>query len=165
MNIPVHDQSLLGILLITPIFLGSVLLLIDLPIFNPVTPFSLTIAYLGLCLGLVFGLFSIRWYTKEQLKILEKNYEFKDAGSKKLNVAVYGGTAIFVVFSFFLLYFKTSIFAQPLANGLILFVISATFIASIIRMRLIKSWEKQEEKIVMMEWRKFYVIPYPPPNY
>ena len=159
------ESALIGIILTAPIFFGSVFLLIDLPIFNPVNSTSLAIAYLGLCLGLVFGLFAMRWYTKEQLEILRKNNEFKGAGSKKLNVGAYSGTAIFVVFSFFLLYFRTSVLAHDLAIGLILFVFSAVFFGIIIRMRLIISWERQEEKIVMMDKRKFFVIPYPPPDY
>jgi hypothetical protein len=58
------DVMLIGTVLISLLFLGSVFLLIDIPIFNRVDPLTLELAYLGLCLGLVFGLFSGVWYTK-----------------------------------------------------------------------------------------------------
>jgi hypothetical protein len=149
------DATLAGIILITPLFLGSVLLLIDIPIFNPINPFSLAVVVLGLCLGLVFGLFAGRWYTKEQLRILAINNEFKGLGSKKITVAVSAALAIFLAISFFVQYFK----ATALGGSLIFFVVSATFTLFIIRMILITSWEKHEGKIIMMEWHKFYVIP------
>jgi hypothetical protein len=137
-------------------------LLIDIPIFNPVTPLTLAIAVLGLCMGLFFGLFAERWYTKEQLRILAINHEFKGLGSKKINDAFFVGLAIFLVFFIFILFFITNPLAIALGNSLVLFTISATFTGSVMRMFLIKSWERQEEKIIIMEWNKFYVIPYPP---
>jgi hypothetical protein len=155
------DASLVGFILITPIFLGSIFLLIDIPIFNPVNPLSIVAAALGLCLGLVFGLFAGRWYTNEQLRILIIDNEFKGLGSKKLNVAVFAGLAIFLIYSFFTLIFDI-IF---LGNSLVLFVVSATFTGFLARMVLIKSWERREERIVLMEWNKFYVIPKHPPQY
>jgi hypothetical protein len=159
------DAMLVAIALITPFFLGSVFLLIDIPIFNRVNSLSLELAYLGLGLGLAFGLFAGGWYTEEQLRILTINREFKGLGSKKINVAVLVGLAVFLVFSFFILYFKTSALSYALANGLILFVPSATFTLGIIRIVLVNSWEKREKKIVMQEWNKFYFIPYPPQFY
>ena len=68
-------------------------------------------------------------------------------------------------FSFFIVYFRTSALSFALANSFILFVFSATFTFCIIRFVLINSWEKREKKIVMQEWNKFYVIPYPPQDY
>jgi hypothetical protein len=161
------DSMLIALGLITPIFLGSVLLLIDIPIFNRVNPLSLELAYLGLGLGLTFGLIAGRWYTKEQLKFLTINHEFKGLGSKKINVAVVVGLAIFLVFSFFIFYFKTSALSYALANSVILFVPLATFTLCIIRIVMINSWEKHEKKVVMQEWNKnkFYYIPYPPQFY
>ena len=155
------DASLVGIILITPIFLGSIFLLIDIPIFNPVNQLSIVAAVLGLGLGLVFGLFAGRWYTREQLRILIVNNEFRGLGSKKLNVAVFAGLAIFLFYSFFTLVFDIIV----LGNALVLFVISAIFIGFLARMLLIKSWERREERIVLMEWNKFYVIPQHPPQY
>ena len=155
------DSMLIAIILTTPLFLGSVFLLVDVPIFNSVSSFSLASAYLGLCLGLVFGLFAGRWYTMEQLNILAVNHEFKGLGSKKINVAFFGGFAVFLVFSFFILYFKTSALSFALANSLVLFVISATFTLGITRIVLVNSWEKHEKKIVMQQWNKFYTLPHP----
>jgi len=116
-------------------------------------------AVFGLCLGLVFGIFAGRWYTKEQLRILEINNEFKGLGSKKINVAVFVGLTIFLLYSFFTLYFDII----ALGNSLVLFVISATFTAFVARMVVIESWERHQERIVLMEWNKFYVIPQNPP--
>ncbi len=159
------EAMLVATALITPLFLGSIFLLIDIPIFNRVNPLSLQLAYLGLCLGLVFGVFAEKWYTNEQLKILAINHEFKGLGSKKINIAVFGGFTIFLVFSFFILYFKTSALSFALGNSLVLFVLSGTFIGGITRIVLINSWEKREKQIVMQEWNKFYVIPHPPQFY
>jgi len=153
------DANLVSFILITPIFLVSVFLLIDIPIFNTVNPLSLAIAFLGLCLGLVFGLFAGRWYTMEQLRLLATNNEFKGLGSKKINNALIIGLAIFLVFFIFIFSFITNPLAIALGNSLVLFTISATFTESVMRILLIKSWERHEEKIVMMEWNKFYVIP------
>jgi hypothetical protein len=158
MGTRVFDATLVGLIFSTLLFLGSVFLLIDIPIFNPVNPFSLAIAYLGLCLGLVFGLFAGRWYTREQLKILTTNNEFRGLGSRKIRVIVFGGSSIFLLFELSIIYLK----ASALVNSLALFIFSATFTMFVIRMILLISWEKHERKIVMAEWNKFYVIPYPP---
>ena len=155
------DAMLVATALITPLFLGSIFLLIDIPIFNRVNQLSLQLAYLGLFLGLVFGLFAGRWYTKTQLRILAIKNEFKGLGSKKINIAVLIGLTIFLVFSFSVLYFRL----DALAISLILFVFSATFDLAITRIVLVHFWEKREEKIIMQEWNKFYAIPYPPQFY
>lgn len=155
------DAMLSSVLIITPIFLVSVFLLIDIPIFNRVNQLSLELAYLGLFLGLVFGLFAGRWYTKTQLRILAINNEFKGLGSKKIGTAVFVGLTMFLVFSFSVLYFRL----DALAISLILFVFSATFALGITRIVLVHFWEKREEKIIMQEWNKFYAIAYPPQFY
>ena len=41
------DSMLVGLILISLIFVGSVFLLIDIPIFNPVSQLSIVIAALG----------------------------------------------------------------------------------------------------------------------
>jgi hypothetical protein len=155
------EVMLLGTIMITLIFLGSLLLLIDLPIFNRIDPLTLDLAYLGLGLGLAFGFFVGVWYTEEQLKILAIKNEFKGLGSKKITAAVYTALAIFVTFSFFMLYFN----AITLFSGYILFIISGTFAIYLVRIFMVNSWEKHEKKIVMQENKKFYVIPYPPQAY
>ena len=48
MGIRAFDATLAATVLITPIFLGSIFLLVDIPIFNPVSSFSIVIAVLGL---------------------------------------------------------------------------------------------------------------------
>jgi uncharacterized SAM-binding protein YcdF (DUF218 family) len=73
-------------------------------------------------------------------------------------VTVYVGLAIFVAFSLFMLYYSVI----ALFGGYILFVISGIFVWYIVRLVLVRSWEKRERKIVMQEWKKFYVIPHPP---
>ncbi len=153
------NANFYALILITPIFLGSLLLLIDIPIFNYVSPLSLFLAVFGLCVGLVFGIATGLWYTGEQLRILSVNNEFKGIGSKKIRVAIAFGFAIFLGFSFFTLYFDVR-FVMP---SFILFVISATFALPIARLIMVRSWEKKEMKIVMQEWNKFFVIPNPPP--
>jgi hypothetical protein len=110
------DSMLAGLILISLIFAGSVILLIDIPIFNFVSQLSIVIAILGLCLGLSFGLFAGRWYTKEQLRILAKCDEFKGIGSRKIAVALLSGMTIFLVYSFYIIYFKNNVtlLYQPL---------------------------------------------------
>lgn len=154
------DSMLGGLILISLIFVGSVILLIDIPIFNSVSQFSLVIAVLGLFLGLGFGLFAGRWYTKEQLRILEISNEFRGIGSRKIVIALLSGMTIFLVFSFYVLYFKVAI----LGVGLTFFVISATFAMYIMRMKLISSWEKHERKIIFTDWKRIYALPKSAPN-
>lgn len=157
MGVRAFDSMLAGFALISLIFVGSVILLIDIPIFNPVSQFSLVIAVLGLCLGLAFGLFAGRWYTKEQLRILAVRNEFKGLGSKKIVVALLSGMTIFLVFSFYIVYFKNSV----LGVSLTYFVVSSTFTMYIARMKLISSWEKREAKIIFSDWKRFYALPKP----
>jgi hypothetical protein len=152
-------EAMLGVtVLITLIFLGSVFLLIDIPIFNPVDPLSLELAYSGLCLGLISGFFVGVWYTKEQLKILAIKNAFKGIGSKKIAVVIYTGLAILVAFSFSMLYFDVAL----LRSSYVLFVISGTFALCVVRLVLVSFWEKREKKIVMQDWNRFYILPYPP---
>lgn len=149
------DSMLVGLILISLIFVGSVVLLIDIPIFNPVSQFSLIMAVLGLFSGLAFGLFAGRWYTKEQLRILAVSSEFKGIGSRKILVAILSGMAIFLVFSFYILYFKVAV----LGVSLTYFVVSATFAMYIVRMSLISLWEKHKGKTIFMDWKKIYAHP------
>jgi hypothetical protein len=152
------DSMLVGLILISLIFVGSVILLIDIPIFNSVSQLSIVLAVLGLCLGLTFGLFAGRWYTKEQLRILAISNEFKGLGSRKILVALLSGMTLFLIFSSYVLYFKVT----ALAISLIYFVISATFTMYIARIKLISSWEKKEEKIIFADWKRIYALPNPP---
>ena len=107
---------------------------------------------------LSFGLFAGRWYTKEQLRILTINNEVKGLGSRNILVALLSGMTVFLIFSFYVLYFKQA----ALAISLIYFVISATFTMYLARMKLIRSWEKQEEKIIFADWNRIYALPWPP---
>jgi hypothetical protein len=149
------DLMLAGLILVSLLFVGSVILLIDIPIFNPVSQFSLVMAVLGLFIGLVFGLFAGRWYTREQLGILAIGNEVKGLGSRKTVIALLSGLTLFLVFSFYILYFKVAV----LGVSLTYFVISATFAMYIIRMRLIRSWEKHKGKIIFTDWKRIYAIP------
>ena len=151
----VIDATLVGLALISIIFLGMVFLIVDLPIFNSINPFSIEVAVFGMFLGLAFGLFAGNWYTKQQLSILFEKAEFRGFGSKRLCYAVFSGLAIFLVYSFLVIYYNEAVFA----DGLITFVISATFSMNIIRLIVVSSWEKRVNKIMMMGRNKFYVIP------
>lgn len=154
-SLRVFDATLIGLVLISLIFLGMVFLLIDIPIFNSVNQFSLGIAVLGMFLGLAFGLFAGNWYTKQQLRILSEKTEFQGLGSRRMYYALFFGLAVFLMCSFFTFYFKETF----LADGIITFVISATFSAYIMRMVLVTSWEKRTRKFMMMGRNKFYAIP------
>ena len=55
MGVRAFDSMLVGFALISLIFVGSIILLIDIPIFNPVIKFSIVITVLGLCLGYPLG--------------------------------------------------------------------------------------------------------------
>ena len=153
------DSMMVAILLITPIFLGSIFLLVDIPIWNRISPVTLEFAYAGLGLGLIFGVCAGGWYTKAQLRILAKNYEFKGLGlSKKTIASILVATGVFAAFSLLVIYYHLG----NLANSIFLFGVSATFTLCITRIAMVNSWQKREEKIVIQEKNKFYVIPYPP---
>jgi len=100
-------------------------------------------------------LFAGNWYTKQQLSILSEKIEFRGLGSKRLYYALFSGLTIFLVYSFFVIFYNEIAFAE----GLITFVISATFALYVIRLIVVYSWEKRVRKIMMMEWNKFYAIP------
>jgi hypothetical protein len=151
----VIDATLIGLALISLIFVGMVFLIVDIPIFNSINPVSIEIADLGMFLGLAFGLLAGNWYTKQQLSILSEKIEFRGLGSKRLYYALFSGLAIFLIYSFFVIFYNKIAFAE----GLITFVISATFALYVIRLIVVYSWEKRVRKIMMMEWNKFYSIP------
>lgn len=153
MGIRVFDATLTGLILIFIIFSGMVFLIIDIPIFNYVDPFLLEMTVLALLLGLFFGLVSGYWYTRLQLRVLSDKTEFKGLGSKKAYYAFFSGLAIFLVYSFFVFYYRSAI----LGNSLAAFVISATFMFFIIRLVLVYSWERSTRKVVMMERNRFYI--------
>jgi hypothetical protein len=92
-----------------PLLLGSILLFIDISISNSISQLVSATVVLALFSGLVFGLFAMWWYTKEQLRILAINHEFKGYGSRKINAAVFVGLAIFLFFSFLTIYFQTNV--------------------------------------------------------
>jgi hypothetical protein len=152
--IRVFDATIIGLVLISLIFLGMVFLLVDIPVFNSVNPFSLEIAILGVLLGLTFGLVTGHWYTVLQLKILFEKNEFKGLGLKRMYYALFSGLAVFLICSFFVFYYRSVV----LGNGLVTFVISATFAAYIIRLVRVTSWEKRTRKTIMMSKNRFYII-------
>jgi len=151
MGIRVFDATIVGLALISLIFFGMIFLIIDIPIFNYVDPFLLEMTVLGLFLGLAFGLIAGQWYTKLQLRVLYEKTEFKGLGNKKAYYAMFSGLAIFLVYSFFVFYYKSAI----LGNSLVAFVVSATFTLCIIRLVIVYSWEKSTGKVVMMETNRF----------
>ena len=155
MGIRLFDSTLIGLILISLIFLGMVFLIIDIPIFNSVNPFLIQMSVLGLFLGLTFGAVGGCWYTQQQLGILLEKIWFKGLGNRKMYYAFFSGLAVFLVYSFFVFYYNSVV----LGNILVTFVISATFAAYVIRLVLVSKWEKREKKTVMMSRNKFYTVP------
>lgn len=153
------DAMIVVNILMAPIFLGSVFLLTELPIFYNIKLLTLQLAYLSMPSGLVFGLIAGIWYTKEQLKILEKNNEFKRNGFNKINIVILTGFAVFLFLFFIIIYFELQ---QLVGPGLFIFVVSGTFSLAIVRIILINSWQKKQRSIIMQDSKKFYTIPYPP---
>ena len=88
-----------------------VFLIVDIPIFNSINPVSIEIADLGMFLGLAFGLLAGNWYTKQQLSILSEKIEYRGLGSKRLYYALFSGLAIFLIYSFFVI-FITKLLSQ-----------------------------------------------------
>jgi hypothetical protein len=147
------DATLIGLLLMTPIFVGSVAFLIDIPIFNHVEPIVIYGCYIGLLLGLVLGYFAGKSYTKKQLEFLDRSNEFRGVGSTKLET-----TVLFVSTGFFLLCFLgVYLDLQALGFGLILFAISGGFALFVARFVQVRDWEGSTGKIVMMTNKRFYV--------
>lgn len=153
-GIRVFEATIIGLILISLIFVGMVFLIVDIPIFNYVNPFLLETAILGLFLGLAFGLVAGNWYTKLQLRILSERNEFNGLGLSRMYYAVFVGLAIFLVCSFFVFYYRSVI----LGDSLVTFVISATFTAYIIRLVLVSSWEKSTRKTIIMGRNKLYTV-------
>jgi hypothetical protein len=153
--IRLFDVTLIGLILISLIFLGMAFLLVDIPMFNAINPFLIQMSVLGMFLGLIFGLIGGYWYTKEQLKILSEKIEFKGLGLRKMYYALFLGFAVFLVYSFFVFYYHSVI----LGDSLITFVTSAIFTAYAIRLILVSSWEKKSSKIIMMAQNKLYTVP------
>jgi hypothetical protein len=152
-GIRVLDSTLIGLILMALIFLGSVALLIDIPVFNYVEPIVIYGCYLGLLLGLALGYFTGKSYTKKQLELLDRSNEFRGVGSAKLEVIV-----LFVLKGFVLLCFLgVYLDLQALGFGLILFAISGTFALLVGRFFQVRDWEGNTGKIVMMTNKRFYV--------
>jgi hypothetical protein len=149
----VYDATLVGFILIALIFLGSVVLLIDIPIFNYVEPILVYGCYIGLLLGLVLGYFAGKSYTKKQLELLDKNNEFRGVGSNKLEAIMLLELNIFVLLCFLGVYLDS----QAIGSGLILFVISGTFALYAARFIQVRAWEYNNGKIVMMTKKRFYI--------
>jgi|WetSurMetagenome_2_1015567.scaffolds.fasta_scaffold184622_2 hypothetical protein len=149
----VFDATLAGLILMALIFLGSVVLLIDIPIFNYVEPILIYGCYIGLLLGLVLGYFAGTSYTKKQLELLDKNNEFRGVGSNKLEAITLSALTVFILFCFLGVYLDS----QALGSGLILFAISGTFLFFAARFIQVRAWEYNNGKTVMMTRKRFYV--------
>jgi hypothetical protein len=149
----VFDTTLVGLILMALFFLGSVALLIDIPIFNYVEPVVIYGCYIGRLLGLVLGYFAGKFYTKKQLEILNKNNEFRGVGSTKLEATVLLVLTGFVLICFFSVYLDLK--ASEL--GLIPFAISGTFALFAARLFQVRDWEYNAGKLLMMTNKRFYV--------
>jgi len=148
----VADMTLVGLILISVLFFGCLILLFLIATFNFVNLFSLVIVGFSILFGLAFGLFAGRWFTKDQLKSLTRKGEWLGADSKKFLIATIVGLFVFLLVSFFVLYFNSSVFA----GSEVLFTISATFTLYVERMILIGSWERQTKRTIMADWRAFF---------
>ena len=73
--------------------------------------------------------------------------------SKKFLLATFVGLFVFLSVFFFVFYFNSSVFA----GSEVLFTISATFTLYVERMILIGSWERQNKRTIMADWRAFFV--------
>ena len=149
----VLDATLVGLILIALIFLGSIALLIDIPIFNYVEPILIYGSYVGLLLGLVLGYFAGKLYTKKQLELLDKNNEFRGVGSNKLEVLVLLVLTVYFLLCFLGVYLDS----HALGSGLVLFAISGTFALFAARFIQVRAWEHNNGKIVMMTRKRFYI--------
>lgn len=149
----VFDATLIGLILMVFIFLGSVALLIDIPIFNYIEPTLIYGCYIGLILGLILGYFAGKSYTKKQLNLLEKNNEFRGVGSTKLEAITLLVLTVFILLCFLGVYLDL----QELGFGLILSAISGTFSFFAARFIQVRAWEYNNGKIVMMTTKRFYV--------
>jgi hypothetical protein len=152
-GIRVFDATLVGLILIALIFLGSIALLVDIPIFNYVEPSLIYGCYFGLLLGLVLGYFAGKLYTKKQLELLDKNNEFRGVGSTKLEIIPLLVVTVFFVLCFLGVYLDL----QALGSGSIIFAISGTFALFVGRFFQVSAWECNTGKIVMMTNKRFYV--------
>jgi len=156
MAIRAVDSTLVALILIGVLFSGVVFLIIDIPFFNPVGPITLSIVLLAMFLGLASGIFAGRWYTKDQLKILGQKSEFQGLGSKHSYYFLFSCLTLFLIWASVALFYRV----LDLGSSLIIFTISATLTLCVSRIILINSWEKQNQKTVMMDWNKrIYVIP------
>ena len=149
----VLDATLAGLILMGLIFLGSVALLIDIPIFNYVEPILIYGSYFSLLVGLVFGYLAGKSYTKKQLELLDKNGEFRGVGSTKLEVISLLALTVFVLLCFLGVYLDL----QAAASGLILFAISGTFALFVSRFFQVRAWEHNTGKTVLMTNKRFYI--------
>jgi hypothetical protein len=148
------DASLIGLLLMSPILLGSVALLIDIPAFNYVEPTLLFSCYLNLLLGFLFGYFVGGAYTKKQLGFLDKNNEFsfRRGASAKLEVLAIWGMNVYVM----LLCLGVYLDLMAIGFGLIVFAISGAFALFLTRFIQVRAWEGNTGRIVMMTKKRFY---------
>ena len=149
----VLDGTLVGLILIALIFLGSVALLIDIPIFNYVEPILIYGSYVGLLLGLVLGYFAGKSYTKKQLELFDKNNEFRGVGSNKLEALMLLVLTVYFLLCFLSVYLDS----HALGSGLVLFAISGTFALFAARFIQVRAWEHNNGKIVMMTRKRFYI--------
>jgi|WetSurMetagenome_2_1015567.scaffolds.fasta_scaffold534867_1 hypothetical protein len=149
----VFDATLIGLILMTFIFLGSVALLLDIPIFNYVEPTILYGCYISLLLGLALGYFTGKSYTKKQLDLLDKNNEFRGVGSTKLEATTLLALTGFLLLCFLGVYLDL----RALGYGLIVFAISGTFTLCVARFFQVRTWEGNTGKIVMMTKKRFYI--------
>lgn len=148
----VADMTLVGLILISLLFFGSIILIALVVTFNFVNAFSLVIVSFSILFGLAFGLFAGRWFTKDQLKSLTMKGEWLGADSNRFFHALIGSLLVFLPLSFLVLYFNSSVFA----GGEVLFVISATFSMYVERMILIIAWERRTKKNIMADWKVFF---------
>lgn len=149
----VFDATFVGLILIALIFLGSVVLLIDIPIFNYVEPILIYGCYFGLLLGLLLGYFAGKSYTKKQLDLLDKNSEFRGFGSNKLEAITLLVLTVFILLLFLGVYLDS----QALGSGSILFAISGTLSFFAARFIQVRAWEHNNGEIVMMTRKRFYI--------
>lgn len=148
----VADMTFVGLILISLFFFGSLILIGLVVTFNFVNLVSLVMVGFSILFGLAFGLFAGRWFTKDQLKSLTIKGEWLGADSKKFLYATIVGLFVFLIVSFFILYFNSSVFA----GSEVLFTISATFAMYVERMILVSSWERQTKRTIMADWRAFF---------
>ena len=143
------DMMSFGVIFTGFLLFGSIILLHQIVVLNPVDPASVVIVVSFIVLGLLSGVIAAIMVTQGELRVLSRKGEFTLRNRSVIYAGAVGIPAFLLINFFFVL------FGNAFVLGEVFFLFAGFFTYFLLRLSLIVRWERRNRKVVMTQYGTF----------